>query len=130
MAAGVGMISWMNSAQARAGDTSPGVGLSTGNQTSGGAVGAATDVGMNVAPGLQGTTAGHPVTFWVGLVALLIALKYFAEWGGTGEDFRNIKIGFFNTMVITFSAVIGLVFLKWVFGFYKIPGVSDVVLAA
>lgn len=130
MVSSLSTISWMNVGTSRAGDQSPGIGLSTGNQTSEGAVDRAHDVGMPVLQQLDGTTAGHPVSWWIALVAILIAIKYFAEWGQEGAQFANIRIGFFNVMVITLAAIVGLVFLKWVFGMYRVPGVSAIILAA
>ncbi len=125
-------LSWANKGNAEAADSAPGQGLTTGTRTVPGSVDAdANNIGgYQVAPGLAGTSMGHPVTWWVAILVILIGIKFAAEKGGEGSDFSNIKVGFWNLFVITFSAIVGLVFTKWVFAKYYVPGLSDVVLAS
>jgi hypothetical protein len=90
----------------------------------------------NSAPGpvvgtqLHGTVGGHAVTWWICIGIVLVVIKFLAEKGGDAGEFKNVRVGFFNIMVITLSAVVGLTLLKWVFGYYTIPGISAVIEAA
>jgi len=126
-------VSWATRTLPVFSDQDPGgAGMSTGNKTMAGAVSAdSKDVaGIDVLPQAEGTPAGHPVNWWIALIVLIVALKFAAENGNDGSSFSNIKVGFWNVMVITLSAIVGLIFTKWVFGMYRIPGLSDIVLAA
>ena len=125
-------ISWATRQLPTLSDQDPGgAGVSTGNKTVAAAVQAdAKDVaGLDVAPQMEGTAMGHPVAWWGAILVILIAVKYMAE-AGKDAQFANLKVGFWNLMVITLSSVVGLIFLKWILGKYRIPGLSDVILAA
>lgn len=87
-------------------------------------------VGSVVAPQMQGTVAGHVVPWWLALIVLVIAVKFIAEKNDEAGEFKNIRVGFFNIMVITLCAVIGLTLLKWIFGIYKVPGIAPLIEAA
>lgn len=76
------------------------------------------------------TPLGHPIPWWLGLIVLLVALKFFAERTSQEAEFKGIKIGFYNIMVITLSAIIGLTLTKWVFGVYSVPGLTTIVETA
>lgn len=124
-------VSWATTGQAMAGDQNPGTGLTTGTRTVTSAVANANDiVGVDVAPQMKGTTTGHPVSWWIAIIAVLIVIKYLAESSGEASDYSNIRIGFLSIIVITLSAVVGMIFLKWVAGLYRIPGFSDIILAS
>ena len=79
--------------------------------------------------GMEGTVGGSAVATWFGVIAILILLKMSAEQVGEAEEFRNVRVGFFNILVITFSSVIGFTFLKWFFGTVKVPGISPLIEA-
>lgn len=83
-----------------------------------------------VAPQAAGTAAGHPVSWWVALIVIVIAIKFFAEQAEDSGEFKNVRIGFFNIIVITLSAIVGMIFLKWFFGLYQVPGLSGIIEAA
>ena len=115
------------------GDFSPGQGLSTSSSTNENvlaALGQDEYVGNVIAPQANGTLAGHPVAAWLGVILLIIVLKFVAEKNGEAGAFSNVRVGFFNIAVITLSSLIGLTFLKWVFGVYKVPGISPIIEAA
>jgi hypothetical protein len=127
------MIGFSNAALPHAADFDPGDGVSSPATTSPnvlGVEGMRGDPGTDVATHLDGTTAGHPVSWWIAIIVLLVALKFVAEKAGDSGSYSNIKVGAWNTLVVTISAIIGLTFLKWVFGMYRIPGLSAIVLAA
>lgn len=90
------------------------------------------DGGMHWEPtmGLEGTPAGSPVAWWFAMGGILIAIKVLAEKSGEEAEFKTIRIGATNIMIITLSAVVGLTLLKWVFGIYKVPGISQIIEAA
>lgn len=111
----------------------PGTGLTASSQTNDVVLSAEnqsnSDGGSIVAPSLHGTVGGEPVAWWLTLIVLFIGIKFIAERGGDGSQFANVKIGFWNMLTITFAAIIGITFLKWVFGIYKVPGLSPVIEA-
>ena len=111
----------------------PGTGLTFSSQTNDVVLSAENqsddDGGAIVAPAMHGTLAGEPVAWWLAIIGVIIAIKFFAEKGGDGSQFANIKVGFWNLLTITLTAVIGLTFLKWVFGIYKVPGLSPIIEA-
>ena len=126
-------LQWFSAGTAYDADANPGgEGLSTGLTASLGPLAAESGevAGMDVAPGLAGTPAGHPVTYWFAIIAVLLGLKYASEAAGSEGEFGNIRVGVLNLAVITFSALIGLVFLKWLTASYRIPGLTELVAAA
>lgn len=126
------MIGFSNAALPHLADFDPGDGTTSPATTSPNVLavsGLRGNPGTDVASHLDGTPAGHPVSWWVAIIVLLVAIKFFAEKGGEG-GFSNVRIGFFNVVTITLAAVVGLTFLKWVFGLYRVPGISAIILAA
>lgn len=127
------MIGFSVAGLAHAADFNPGAGVSTPAATSPNVIAneaSLANPGTNVAPGLSGTAAGHPVSWYFGILVILVILKYVSEAAGDKGEFKDVKIGFLNIVTITFSAILGLIFLKWVFGMFRVPGLSDIVLAA
>lgn len=116
------------------GDVNPGGGgLTTSSKTSEQVLIAAGEDeynGMVVGTGLLGTPAGHPIAWWIGMGVLLVGVKFLAEKNSEGTEFKNIRVGFFNIAIITLSAIFGMTLAKWVFGVYKVPGLSAIVEAA
>lgn len=90
------------------------------------------DDGGSIVPmtaGMEGTTQGSPVAWWFAIGGILVAIKILAEKNGDEGEFRTIRIGATNILIITLSSVVGLTLLKWVFGIYKVPGISQIVEA-
>lgn len=76
---------------------------------------------------------GQPNLLWAGLVfvALLVALMFTAEKiGGEGAEFRNLKLSFYNVLVIALAAIVGIPVIKYLFVKFKVPGLSQWVAAA
>jgi hypothetical protein len=73
---------------------------------------------------------GHSAVWWLGLLGLLVAMVVVARKTGTEEDFRNIKPTGYNFLTITLTSIVGIVALKTLAAKYRIPGASDVILAA
>lgn len=118
-------LSWATTGAAQSGDFAPGQALSTAGRTVPAAVAADAGniAGITVAPALQGTPAGHPVSWWIALVALYLITRYFFA---QGKEY----MGFWHVADTTVSAIIGLSLAKWFFTMVTIPGLSSVVLSA
>jgi len=82
------------------------------------------------APGGPLKTQGQSLYWWVGIMFLLLATVFIARKAGGEEDFRNIRPTFYNFAAITLTALLGIVGLKVIFARWRVPGLSDVVLAA
>lgn len=83
------------------------------------------------------TTTGNGVSFsgrsiywWLGFVLLLVAMVFIARKAGGEEDFRNIRPTAYNFLTITLTAILGIVGMKVIAAKFRIPGASDVILAA
>lgn len=74
--------------------------------------------------------SGNTVWWWVGVLVLLLVMVFVARKAGGAENFRNINPTFYNFMAITLTAIVGIVGMKTIFTKYRVPGLSDVVLAA
>lgn len=85
--------------------------------------------GPVVGSAFHGSPLAQPVPIWFGLIALLVATRYFASKAGEASEYASIRIGFYNIVVITLSAVVGINLGKWVFGYWKLPGISALWLA-
>lgn len=92
--------------------------------------GPATMVGMSA--GFDGRTTGKHIVGWlIGLGVLLVALMYIAKrYGSESDAFSNIKLSAYNILIITLAYIIGGNLLKAVFARYRVPGISELVLAA
>jgi len=76
-------------------------------------------------------TGGNPVAWWVALLIGLVILMYGSRHlGGEGETFGHIRPGVYNILVISWAAVLGLVFWKVLFARFKVPGLSTLVMSA
>ncbi len=76
------------------------------------------------------TSGGHTVWWWVGTLLLLAIMVFVARKAGGDEDFRNIRPTAYNFLTITLTAIVGIVGLKVLAAKYRIPGASDLILAA
>jgi hypothetical protein len=72
----------------------------------------------------------HTIWWWVGFLGLLAAMVFIARKAGTEEDFRNIRPTAYNFLTITLTSIVGIVAFKTLAAKYRIPGASDVILAA
>lgn len=76
------------------------------------------------------TFSGRSVWWWLGLLGFLAAMVYIARKAGGDEDFKNIRPTVYNFMTITLTSIVGIVMLKVLAARFRIPGASDVILAA
>jgi hypothetical protein len=86
-----------------------------------------------VVPGVgddtPGGILGKPLTWWVVLVGLLVALMFAAGRAGKGEGFSNIRLSFYNVLTIALAAAVGIGFLKVVFSRFQVPGLTTYIQA-
>lgn len=98
----------------------------------------ATTTVVNSDSGAAGTVAtpttvqfsGRSTWWWLGLLAFLAAMVWIARRAGGEEDFRNIRPTVYNFLTITLTAIVGIVGLKVLAARFRVPGASDVILAA
>lgn len=81
-----------------------------------------------IAPEQHNAPWAQPVPVWIALVAILFASKYFIEKGGAKDEY--FRIGFGNMLLFFFLWVVVANVSKWIFGFWRLPGISNLVLAA
>lgn len=59
--------------------------------------------------GLAASTGGHPIVWLIVILGILIGLGFLAKRFGTeGAGFSNIKLGFYNSVVIGLAAIVGI----------------------
>lgn len=89
--------------------------------------------GKEMAPSATGTAAGKPASWWlmffiVFLVFVVLSRRY---GGGDGApSFSNIKLTVYNGLFLTFFLVLMLNLLKVIAAKVRVPGVSELILAA
>lgn len=77
-----------------------------------------------------GGVVSRPLTWWLVLAILLVALMFFAQrFGSEKEDFRNLKLSAYNILVISLAAMVGFGVFKAIFGRFQVPGLSTYVAA-
>lgn len=81
-------------------------------------------------PGLPSGAAvlGVPVTYLVGLIVLLFGFKLFAEHSDDINP-EDIRIGGYNLLAVTVTAITGITLFKVIFAKFRVPGLSDLILA-
>lgn len=90
--------------------------------------------GGSTAPSAGAAMTGHgvfgkPLTWWVVLAVILVALMFAAKKAGAESEFGNVRASFYNITVITLAAAVGIGFLKVVTGRFQVPGLSTYVAA-
>jgi len=78
--------------------------------------------------GIMGKPSSWWLMFFVTMVAFLYLSKRFA--GGTDVSFSNIRVNVYNGLFMTFWIVLILNLLKVFATRFKIPGFSELILAA
>lgn len=72
---------------------------------------------------------GQPLTWFLVLIALLIGMRFVGGKLGDKEDFRNIRVTVHNVIIISMASIIGIGFLKVVFNYWKVPGLTTYINA-
>lgn len=110
------------------GTTSSAAGAMTANV---GVSSGSADGGATVAAGGTGfSTSGRTLWWWVGFMVFLLVMVFVARKAGGEEDFRNIRPTMYNFLTITLTAIVGIVGMKVIAARWRIPGASDLILAA
>lgn len=82
------------------------------------------------APQASAGMAGKPSTWWIMFAVIFVLFIWVARKYDTGQNFSNIRLSLFNGLFLTFFIVLMLNLLKVFAAKVKIPGVSDLILAA
>lgn len=72
---------------------------------------------------------GQPLTWFLLLLVMLVSLRFVGAKLGDAEDFRNIRVTVHNVLIISLASIIGIGFLKVVFNFWKVPGLTTYINA-
>lgn len=72
-------------------------------------------------------TLGSGLATWLAFLGLVVGFMLIGQRVGPAEDFRSIRLTFFNALAISLLAIVGILFWKFVFFTVKIPYVSDLV---
>ena len=89
--------------------------------------GSVPNAGTGVTPTLSGTDTPSPVTVLIGMIILLVLLKFIGEHDKTAIKPAHISIGGYNLLAVTITAMIGITLMKLVFIRWNVPGVSPLV---
>lgn len=77
----------------------------------------------------NGGGSGRGLWYWLGFLLFLVGTVWVARKAGGDEDFRNLRPTFYNFLTITLTAILGIVGLKVIFARFRVPGLSDLVMA-
>ena len=82
------------------------------------------------APSSNGSVTGKPATWWIMFAVVFMLFIWISRKYDTGQNFGNIKLSLWNGLFLTFFIVLMLNLLKVFAAKVKIPGVSELILAA
>ncbi len=74
-------------------------------------------------------TLGSGLAVWAVFAALVVGVMLLGQRIGPAEDFRNVRLTFFNALAVSGLAVVGILFWKFVFTTFKVPIVSDLLVS-
>lgn len=78
----------------------------------------------------NGGVIGKPSMWWITFAVVFALFVWFSRKYDTGQNFSNIKMSVWNGLFLTFFIVLMLNLLKVFAAKVKIPGVSELILAA
>lgn len=73
---------------------------------------------------------GKPASWWVMLALVFAVMVFISRRYGGSEKFGNLRMSLWNMMLLTVFYVIMLNFLKVVFSYVRVPGLSELIKAA
>lgn len=85
--------------------------------------------GAATTPGVP-TLTGHPVTWYLGLLGVIIAMVFIAKKTGQASEFSNLRASFYNVSFIGLTATLFLVLAKIIVSKFRVPGLTEIILAA
>lgn len=74
-------------------------------------------------------TLGRPVAWWFAFAVLLLGLMFLAKKTGA-EGFSNIKMSFYNILVIGLAAILGISLLKAISMLFPVKGLTGFILSS
>lgn len=83
--------------------------------------------GAYVGPFANRSFAGEPFAFWLAVVFLLVAGKFVSEHKATPGIPANLRVNLYNTLAVTFTAILGIVGLKMLTARFPVPGLSQLI---
>jgi len=89
-----------------------------------------TNAGMKAMMNGKGGFMQKPTHWWISLVLVFAGLIFVSRKFGGSEKFGNIRLTVWNGILLVLFYVIILNFLKVLAGRWKIPGLSELILAA
>lgn len=92
--------------------------------------GAASPVGRAVVAASQNGASTAPATSWLMFFAIFVIFIWVARRYDSGQNFGNIRMSIYNGVFLTFWIVLILNFLKVLAAKVRVPGVSELILAA
>ena len=84
----------------------------------------------SIAPSSTNTAAGKPATWWVMFFIIFMLFVWLSRKYDTGQVSGNLKLSLFNGVFLTLFVVLILNMLKVVAAKIKVPGLSEMILAA
>jgi hypothetical protein len=76
------------------------------------------------------SVSGNSVWWWLGFLGLLLGMVFIARKAGGEEDFRNLRPTLYNFFAVTLTSIVGIVGMKVIATKFRVPGASDIILAA
>ncbi len=74
---------------------------------------------------------GKPANYWLTFFLIFVAFYFVAKrYAPEGENYANIKLSVINGVFLTLYIVLILTLLKTIFAKIRVPGLSDLILAA
>lgn len=86
----------------------------------------ATDPAAYVGPFADKRLLGEPFAFYVGLVLLLVLLRFASEHSDMPQG-ANMRVNVYNMLAVGLSSIITIITLKLVFAKYPVPGISPLI---
>lgn len=84
----------------------------------------------SIAPSSTNTAAGKPATWWVMFFVVFLLFVWLSRKYDTGQVSGNLKLSLFNGVFLTLFVVLILNLLKVFAAKVKVPGLSEMILAA
>ena len=82
------------------------------------------------APAVGSGFLSKPFSWWIAFAVALVALMWGAQrFGSEGEDFKTIRLSFYNILVIALAAILGISLFKILFTKIQVPGLSPLIAA-
>lgn len=85
-----------------------------------------TSGGEQVEKSGQINASGNVFGWWLALIGIFVALTFAVEKFDSGSTFGNVKLSFYNSMVIGLNAVLFIALGKYIFTKFPVPGLGAV----